>query len=301
MLEKISTCDLCKYTKPALFLTAPDRNYQTGIFNYVKCPKCGLVWLFLRPKAKVLSRYYPKIYRAHIGGQKTSQLQLLVRQLIYKNNFVAKIFIKDQLFFWHKKGKILDVGTGNGKYLEILRGWGWDSYGLEISKDVVKEAQKSGIKNIKEGILLTSKYHNSGFDVIRFSHVMEHVPSPKKELLKTHQLLKKNGKVVILIPNIQSLLFKIFKSYWYPLDPPRHFYHYTPQTIERYLRETGFKDTEIKFTQSPYTFIRSLQYLRGKEKVEKRYGLLVYPLAFLMRGLDILKISDVMEIVATKK
>lgn len=301
IFEEINICDLCKYDKPDPFLTAPDRNYQSGIFKYIKCPRCSLIWLSPRPKSKVLSRYYPKIYRAHLGTEKASQLQLLIRKLIYKNNLVAKIFIKDQLFFWQKKGKILDVGTGNGKYLEILRGWGWDSYGLEISKDVVKEAQKNGIKNIEEGVLLTSKYPNSSFDVIRFSHVMEHVPSPRKELIKTHQLLKKNGKVVILIPNIQSLFFKVFKTYWYPLDPPRHFYHYTPQTIEKYLGETGFKEIEIKFTQSPYTFIRSLQYLSGKKRVEKRYGLLVYPLAFLMRVLDILKTSDVMEVIATKK
>jgi len=299
--EEIKRCDLCGKEKTEFFLQAEDRNYQTGKFKYIRCCNCKLVWLSPRPVEAVLGQYYPKIYRAHLAVEQTSPIQKTIRSLIYESSILSKIFIKDQLFFWKEKGKILDVGTGNGRYLEVLKGWGFDSYGLEISPDVVKNAKKNGIQNIEQGVLLTSKYPNGTFDVIRFSHVIEHVPSPKKELLKTNKLLKKKGKVIILIPNLKSFFFNIFRSYWYPLDPPRHFYHFTPKIIERYLKECGFRKIEIKYTQSPYTLIRSLQYLMGSKKVEKRYGLLIYPLGLLVRIFDKLKLSDVIEVVAIKE
>lgn len=299
--EEINLCDLCGSKNTKIFLLTEDRNYQTGKFTYIKCENCGLVWLSLRPRQNVLSKYYPKIYKAHLNTKQPSIFKKKVRSLIYSNVFLSKLLIKDQLFFWKNKGKILDVGTGNGAYLEVLKGWGWDSYGLEISKETVINAKKSGIQNIEQGVLLTSKFPNEYFDAVRFSHVMEHVPSPKKELDKTNKLLKKNGKVIILIPNINSLFFYLFRSYWYPLDPPRHFYHFTPESIKSYLYQTGYRNIQIRHTQSVYTFIRSFQYLMGRKRVEKRYGILIYPLSFLMKFIDLLKLSDVIEVVATKK
>lgn len=299
--EKVKKCDLCGSQKNEIFLDALDRNYQTGKFKYIRCCLCKLVWLSPRPTAGVLGKYYPNVYRAYLVSEKISSFKKQIRQIIYGSSLLSRIFIKDQLFFWKKKGKILDVGTGNGKYLEILRGWGYDSYGLELSPAVVRVAKKNGIKNIEQGVLLTSKYPNNSFDVIRFSHVMEHVRSPKKELIKTNKLLKKGGKVVIIIPNLRSVFFTIFRSFWYPLDPPRHFYHFTPKIIKKYLKLSGFKDIEIKYIQSPYTLIRSFRYLMGSKKVEFRYGILVYPLGFVLRIFNLLKVSDVIEVVATKK
>lgn len=299
--EEVNTCDLCGSKSSMLFLSTEDRNYQTGKYTYLKCQDCGLVWLSPRPKQAALAKYYPKIYRAHQTAGIPSISKKFIRSIIYKNGFISRLLIKDQLFFWKYKGKILDVGTGNGSYLEVLRGWGWDSYGLEISKETVLNAKKSGIQNIEQGVLLTSKFPDEYFDTIRFSYVMEHVPSPKKELDKTNKLLKKNGKVLILVPNINSLFFYLFRSYWYPLDAPRHFYHFTPKTITNYLENSGFCNIQIKYNQSAYTFIRSLQYLLGRKRVEKRYGIFIYPLSLLIRVLDILRLSDVMEVVATKK
>lgn len=297
-LEEIIKCDICNSKKNQFFITSPDRNYGTGKFTFVQCPECKLVWIKIRPTQKVIGGYYPKKYRAYQIPSELSNIQLLVRKLIY-NNFLSKFFIKDNLFFEKQKGKILDVGTGNAAYLDILKSWGYEVYGVEINKASVKEARKRGL-DVKIGDLFSVKYPKNNFDYIRYSHVLEHVPSPKQELKRTNLLLKKGGKVYIIIPNIGGLFFRIFRSYWYPLEPPRHLYHFYPETIYKLLLETGFKSVKIDYNQSPYTVIRSLMYLLGKKDVEKRYGLLVYPLSVLLRILNLLHLSDTMVITAKK-
>src|SRR3989344_8379087 len=169
-LEQVSNCDLCSSTKFKLFLKTPDRKHQTGVFTYVKCQNCNLIRLNPRPKQLEIGKYYPKIYRAYQVVIKPNKLQKLVRFILKKNNILAKVLIKDKLYFWKTKGKILDVGAGNSQYLEILEDWGWDAYGVEINPTAVAEAKKRGLKKIEHGTLFSAKYHSNYFNVVRFSH-----------------------------------------------------------------------------------------------------------------------------------
>lgn len=298
--EKVTTCDLCNSTKFTIFLTTPDRNYKTGVFTYVKCLKCSLVYLNSRPKKSFFKKYYPDVYRPYHQYKKINSLQKLIRYFIRNNKFVAKALIKDQLFFWPFKGKILDVGPGSGYYLHVLKGWGWDVSGLELSKQAVKVAKDSGIKKIFKGDLHTVKFKPEYFDAVRYSHVLEHVPSPTKELASVKKILKKNGRIIIIIPNIDSIFFGLFKTFWYPLEAPRHFYQFTPKTISKLLKKQGFKNIKIKYIQPPHTFLWSLLYLLGLHDIDKKIGIFAYPLLIFLRIVNVLKKSDVIEVIAQK-
>lgn len=297
--EQIDACDLCGSTTYINFLLVEDRNYQTGEYQYVKCKKCKLVWLLVRPTGKSLQKHYPENYRPYKRYAKTNKLQKLIRLVIKKNKFIAKILIADQLFFW-PKGKILDVGSGSGYYLHILKDWGWKVAGLELSKKAVKTVKESGFKDIYQGNMFSQKFPKNSFDVIRYSHVLEHVPSPKKELLKVRSLLKKKGKVLIIVPNIDSIFFKIFKEYWYPLEAPRHFYQFSPKTLTKLLLETKFHDIKINYRQPAHTFLWSIFYRLGLHKSDIRFGYLILPLTIILKFSVFLEKSDVVEVVATK-
>lgn len=299
-LELVGECDLCGLSETRQFIKTKDRNYGSGTFTYIQCVKCKLVWLSPRPIQSELYKYYPNVYRAYQPSIAPTFTQSIVRSFI-SNDLVSRFFIKDRLFHWKNKGKILDVGCASGQYMHILNSWGWDSYGVEISERAVKAGLKSGLKKLKQGTLRSAKYQANYFEAVRFSHVLEHVPSPKLELRETLRVLKPKGKIIILIPNIDSLFFRIFRSFWYPLEAPRHFYHYSPETISKYLRKIGFKNVQVSFVQSPYSLVRSLKYVYGIKNVEKRYGIVMYPLALIFRLFNILKISDSLEVVAVKK
>lgn len=297
--EEVKICDVCGSGKYQNFLLAEDRNYQTGNYQYVMCKKCKLVWLLSRPVGKSLQKHYPENYRPYKKYQKTNQLQKIIRFIIKNNKFVAKILIADQLFFW-PKGKILDVGPGSGYYLHILKDWGWNVTGLELGQKAVKMVKDSGFKEIYHGDMTSHKFPKNSFDVVRYSHVLEHVSSPRRELLKVRGVLKKGGKVLIIVPNIDSIFFKIFKEYWYPLEAPRHFYQFSPKTLTRLLLESGFHNIKIKYSQPPHTFLWSVFYRFGLHKSDKRFGYLVVPLTLSLKFSVFLKKSDVIEVVAIK-
>lgn len=297
--EVINLCDLCGSKNYTEFLKTPDRNYQTGDYCYVQCKNCKLVWLTPRPVGKELAKHYPDNYRPYKKYPKTNNLQKLIRFLIKKNKFVAKILIADQLFFW-PKSKILDVGPGSGFYLHILKEWGWDVTGLELNPKAVRMVKDSGFSEIYQGDMSSHNFKKNSFDVVRYSHVMEHVPSPKEELQMVKGVLKKGGKIFIIVPNIDSFFYKIFKDYWYPLEAPRHFYQFSPTTISKLLKKSGFGKIKIKYCQPPHTFLWSVFYKIGLNKSDIRFGYLVIPLTIILKFAEILKKTDVIEVVAQK-
>lgn len=298
--ENVSLCEVCESKNYKEFLSVPDRNYLTGTFHYVRCTNCRLVWLTPRPSMASLHQYYPNVYPAYRGLKKATTLQKMTRWCIKNISLAGHLLIRDQLFFWRPKGRILDVGTGNGLYLSVLAEWGWQTYGIELDKAAVKRAKSFGLKNMFQGTLESSKFKSGFFDVVRYSHVLEHVPSPKRELKKVFKLLKKGGSVVISVPNIESIFFKFFKSYWYPLEPPRHFFQFSDKTLSLLLKRVGFKNVRVTYIQSPHPIYWSFRYMLGHHHVENKLGVLSFPLGALVSGISLLRRSDIIEVTAQK-
>lgn len=292
-------CEICGSKMTKLFIAVPDRNYKTGIFTYIQCLRCEYIWLSPQPKKRYLNKFYPASYRAYRPIEKLSSVQKIVRQAINKYLRLAHILIKDPLFFW-KKGKILDVGAGSGHYLHILNTWGWNAYGVEVNKKAVKEGKKYGIRNLKEGEVHSLKLKSNSFDVVRYSHVLEHVSSPRKELREIQRILKPKGSIIIYIPNIRSLFFRIFRSYWYPLEAPRHLSQFSDKTIKKILESEHFTNIKIHYLQSPFPIFWSIAYLFGKKNVEKRIAILGFPFGILLKFVAFFKRTDTIEVIAQK-
>lgn len=86
---------------------------------------------------------------------------------------------------------ILDLGCGEGAFMKILSdGENWDVTGVEIFRDSVREAKKSGVyKNVLQGdieaVMKDLICRKKKFDVVFCSHVIEHLPKSKgTKLLK---------------------------------------------------------------------------------------------------------------------
>ena len=105
------------------------------------------------------------------------------------------------------KGKLLDIGTGSGKLIQILSNEnGIDCIGVDTNPEMLAEA-KVKLRSIKaELIEITPNeklpFENKSFDYITICSVLFHL---KKEdidnmLLDSYQLLKENGKLIILTP-----------------------------------------------------------------------------------------------------
>ena len=116
-------------------------------------------------------------------------------------------------------GAVLDVGCGRGVFLDILAKHGYHCLGTERSETSgcdAKELVKIMIGNIEDINL-----PDESFDMVTFWQVLEHLHNPKNAIAEASRILRPGGKILIQVPNPESLQART-GPYWFHLDPPRH-------------------------------------------------------------------------------
>lgn len=135
--------------------------------------------------------------------------------------------------------KLLDVGFGNGAFLEMALAAGWDCAGVDMDPIVVRNAKAKGL-NVRMGSIDAFANYSEQFDVITISHVVEHLYSPIDALRLAHKLLKPGGRLWLDTPNIESLGHARYGRHWRGLEPPRHLVIFGPKSIRLAMGQAGF-------------------------------------------------------------
>ena len=99
----------------------------------------------------------------------------------------------------YKNEYILDLGCGEGFFLEILKEFRSRLYGADISPEMIKCSERR-IGNYAELKVADSEdlpWGNNAFDVIVCILSFHHYPDPGKSLDEMKRLLKNNGHIII--------------------------------------------------------------------------------------------------------
>lgn len=220
-----------------------------GKFRVVKCKKCGLMFLHPRPTKKYIGKFYPEesYWNSDINPDKAF-------------GYIYNLILKEKT-----KGKILDIGAGNGLLLtKFKKKEGWKVSGVELSKHAVGVAKKRFGITLKKGDFLDYKYPSKYFDVVVLNNVLEHLYKPKETLKKISKVIRDDGVLVIAVPNMESVGLAIFRENWHALQPPRHLYHFSPATLSQMLKDSGFKDIKIYhnyWEHNYYSLFESFRFL----------------------------------------
>jgi 2-polyprenyl-3-methyl-5-hydroxy-6-metoxy-1,4-benzoquinol methylase len=147
-----------------------------------------------------------------------------------------------------KSGRLLDVGAGDGYFLDLAKAAGFSTYGTELSSTGAGYAEKRG-HHLLLGQLRDIDFKGLKFDVISLWHVLEHLPDPGEALSIVFDLLEPGGIFVLAVPNEENQLFRYragLKKSSNPLGPmvwakEIHLTHFQPATLRAALRDHGFK------------------------------------------------------------
>ncbi len=249
-------CPLCR----SRIQTKVWTEVQAGqdLFIYRQCCGCGFVFLNPRPDEKGILKYYTQDYYGEGSHKFRSSLEA------FRLFFARKRMLRVQKFF-PCPGKVLDVGCGQGTFLQLLKEGGWDCYGIELTEASASRASRLGIP-VAVGEIDENGFAPHSFDLITLWQVLEHLPEPLKTLKKLTRLLKKGGILAISTPNIDSLQARASTRQWFHLDPPRHLCLFSPQTLEGMVSSLGFTFLKIRhfsMEQNPYGWLQSLMNLLG--------------------------------------
>lgn len=208
-----------------------------GSFCLVECQQCGMVWISPVLQPEEIDRYYPPGYISFppaIEDEKNS-LRRMDRQLGVDKR------TRRVIAHAGRPGKVLDVGSATGIFLNAMKQHGWDCYGIEPSTHAADYAIKRFGLNVFTGFFEESQYPEASFDVITMWDVLEHLANPQEALEKVRKLLKPGGLFVISMPNSSAWERYVFGKYWAGWDVPRHFFIYSESNATRFLSENGFQ------------------------------------------------------------
>ena len=232
----LSKCPSCKSNQFESYLKTKDYFLSQEDFNLDKCRNCGLVFTNPIPRLDQLSRYYDSPdYLSHTANSKTPKAILYnrLRDLNLTNKYkMISGFVSE--------GKALDIGQGTGEFLNFLKRKGWQVTGVEPNESAREFAKKNYQIDVFEEDSLKNLDKNS-FDLITMWHVLEHVPDLHERLNEIKLLIKKEGFLVIAVPNLNAPDAVKYKDKWAALDVPRHLYHFTADSMERLLQQYDFK------------------------------------------------------------
>jgi SAM-dependent methyltransferase len=137
---------------------------------------------------------------------------------------------------------LLDIGCGNGRFLNNAKRLGYDPWGVEPDPKACNEARKES-NSVIHGTVDDVDELKYKFDVITISHVIEHTYDIDSVISKCNKLLNENGILFIEYPNPDSLCCNFFRGNWRGLEAPRHITLPSLISINSMLEKNGFKIT----------------------------------------------------------
>lgn len=233
-------CEICGSDKyKVIYSDVYDYNWGVpGIFNIVKCNKCVFVYINPRPDNKEMDRYYPPMYyiRSYKGSLDFKELKAVNKIHNSRCKFLKR---------FKSNGNLLDVGSGDGLFLNSIKDKGWKIHGVEPSKSASDFAKDKLRLEIYNNDLIGANLKENNFNVITMWEVLEHIPNLNENLKEVYKLLKQNGIFVASVPNFNSLQRVIFGKFWCGIDAPRHLYQFTPDTLKKLLLNNNFLNVKI--------------------------------------------------------
>jgi SAM-dependent methyltransferase len=246
-----------------------------------------------------LAALYPADYYAYQDKFRVREWRELARRLL--GYYVGT---KEPEF--ETPGTILDLGCGSGWFLDSMRSRGWKTYGVEISEQAAVLGKSQGLQ-ICCGNLQDANFSSEFFDYVRANHSFEHISCPNETLDEIYRILKPQGKLLICVPNINSLNARVFKKYWWHLCAPVHTFNYSTDTLRSIVVKHGFHVEQVSFNSDYFGILGSLQmWLNRKNGKKSTDGMLInnYLLRFACQCtanlIDLVGQGDMIEITATK-
>lgn len=156
------------------------------------------------------------------------------------------------------RGRMLDVGCGDGSIVKLAQDLGWHAEGVDVDPGAIEAAQRKGL-SVRLGTLAGQRYPDGSFDLVLMSHVIEHVHDPLAALSEIRRVLKPGGTMVCLTPNAGSWGHCHFGRSWVHLDPPRHLRIFNGANLRTLAKRAGFTHATVSSTlrTTPFVFVES--------------------------------------------
>lgn len=235
-----------------------------GVYQYRRCKQCCVVQINPFLCLEELVKAYEIDYHGYAEATD--------KGLFYQGLFA----VQDWLFSRRLRSiiapgaAVLDLGCGNGAFLDRVRGLGAERVeGIDFSEQAVSTAARRGI-SVFQGVFKAFERPPATYDVIFMNNYLEHTSDPLAELQKCLSLLKPNGLLVGEVPNFDSFDRRIFGRYWGGNHVPRHTFQFDPPALRTLLARAGFTTARTSCELNTAHLALSVQNLLQRNRSDLR-------------------------------
>lgn len=186
------------------------------------------------------------------------------------------------------KKKILDLGTGEGVWLEqfVKHTNGENVFASEYDSEQVEMLKKEGSVALQAGIPAENikncpgenlAFEENFFDIVFQNEVLEHVQDDEQTLRECYRVLKPDGRLVFFTPNRgwpfeQHGMFFRGKYYWgnipfLPWLPTFIFKKFAP-----HVRNYSWRELRNKLKNAGFEVEYHTRIFPGFDKMERKFG-----------------------------
>lgn len=217
----------------------PDRIH----YQWVRCKTCKLYRSDPILKSNLSALYQKSTfdYSAELSGIKKTYVQITMRSLAPNR----------------PQGSVLEVGGGNGFYLEAALDCGFsEGIAVEPSIQAVNKSRPDIRKNTIVGVMEPGLVENESQDFVAMFHVMDHLSEPLETVKACMLALKPGGTLVVAVHNINSWSARLLRSRS-PIIDVEHTYLYSRSTAKHIFKTAGL----VNIKSHSYSNHYSLAYL----------------------------------------
>lgn len=221
------TCPLCSLEEHQTLAT---RGRATEDLHTVICTGCGLVFTSPIPTPEEVAEYYAKDYRLLYKGVAQPKLKHIHRA---GTRALARLPLVEK----HAQAgaRILDIGSGGGEFVYLLKTRGYDARGIEPDEGYGGfSVQEYGV-DVKIGPFEISMFEPESLDLVTANHVVEHLRDPLSVFQGVLQGLRMGGHFIVEVPNVESLYHTPSNKWHFA-----HIFNFNPDTMENLGRRAGF-------------------------------------------------------------
>jgi len=257
------TCPICRFeVEASSFKEVYVSPYNNQEYKRYECPNCDVHWW--EPLKMIPEFYESEVFESYIGFHEGVGTRLGEHHKAFFKHFPSNV-----------RGKLLDVGCGDGRFLRHAKEQGFEVWGIDFDKKSVENVKRNlGIDTVfamsLEEFYEYAKEKNLKFDVITFFEVLEHQDKPMEILEMVKGLLKEGGYIAGSVPDREMVLVEY---YWKCTDvdfPPHHFLRFSQKSLENAIKLSGFKDVNVFVVEFTYN---ELCYYVGMKIFGKLYKL----------------------------
>jgi 2-polyprenyl-3-methyl-5-hydroxy-6-metoxy-1,4-benzoquinol methylase len=214
----------------------------SSLASIVRCKNCKNAFTFPQP---VLPDYTQEDFHANGISENTKLTHFEdLPEEIQASYRIQKAMVEQCV---SKNDRVLEIGGGEGIFLDLLRRHGQNVEMIEPSLTASTRARARGIK--VHNTYFQKLPPDSAYSLVLMAHVLEHMQDPQAILEDVRKRLLPKGYLILTQTNFKGFMPRFLKKNWYAWVPDQHFSHFSVKGIAYLADRSHFEVITYKYSR----------------------------------------------------